>query len=324
MNNEDEDADGAAKEPLGFMSLPVEIRLIIYRLALRGENPVRPPRRPVQQHYLSSHWQHGIRGLQLLLVCRIIYDEALPVLFAENRWQIDLTTDTAHNPAVLYPAPITRELDRHRRASPDPPDAPDAGELPSMLPYIRRIKIKIEWHPRYPGRMVHHTNTDRCCIRADAIRVGIRQVGQDLLSFPNTQFLCIDGNVSDSSFDQEGQNIITCMLQTWFGHLRGIKRAALDDVLPSCVKFLRERLQAPKGTLDPLSPVERYKRLELLLEAHDAEKCSYRLNKALRAVEAEGVERFRRVGKSMLQRFAMQPGAIEGRLGLLRLESSMA
>lgn len=73
--------DGGMSARLGFLDLPVEIRLMIYRLLFC------PSAEPI---LISFYLTRSIkRSAQLLRVCRTCYEEASMVLYAENVFAVD-------------------------------------------------------------------------------------------------------------------------------------------------------------------------------------------------------------------------------------------
>lgn len=80
-----------SKQPTGFLDLPLELRLQIYRYCLVRSNPVLV-RYVFIVSYRTSDW--GIRDEKksLLLVSKKVGFEALEVLYGENVFQVDLYT----------------------------------------------------------------------------------------------------------------------------------------------------------------------------------------------------------------------------------------
>lgn len=66
---------GSSQRRVGFLSLPPEIRLIIYRLLLRHSKPL------AGERYIKL-------SPAILRTCRLILEEARPVLYGENIWKM--------------------------------------------------------------------------------------------------------------------------------------------------------------------------------------------------------------------------------------------
>ncbi|KAL8972152.1 MAG: hypothetical protein Q9183_000691 [Haloplaca sp. 2 TL-2023] len=79
-----------SKRPLTFLSLPLEIRNMVYRELLVSATAIKKPHKLVwNQKSIMVNSLHSVKDIDsaILRVCRTIYDEALPVLYGQNTFE---------------------------------------------------------------------------------------------------------------------------------------------------------------------------------------------------------------------------------------------
>ena len=79
-----------SKRPLTFLSLPLEIRNMIYRELLVSATAIKKPHKLVwNKKSIMVNSLHPVKDIDsaILRVCRTIYDEALPVLYGKNTFE---------------------------------------------------------------------------------------------------------------------------------------------------------------------------------------------------------------------------------------------
>jgi len=116
---------------LGFLSLPAEVRNMIYRLVLCYPSPAG------RQYEGRLDW-----GAQLLRTCRQIHAEALPILYGENIFEIEIYNTWGPNFGnVQYPGVLD-----DRRCS---------GTASTAQQHLQRFSVTIrytEYHKLDPMR----------------------------------------------------------------------------------------------------------------------------------------------------------------------------
>ncbi|KAI9785528.1 MAG: hypothetical protein M1839_009269 [Geoglossum umbratile] len=138
--------------PFPFLSLPPEIRNKIYRHLLTSPQTLTSPQRP-SAHFIQNHLQPGI-----LATSRQVHNEALRILYEENRVEVYVSDDAVHLPTssarnldlvlafnvMLEVSPARGMVTRER-----------VEELVGRLarcPRIVDLRVEIPWRPT-PARM---------------------------------------------------------------------------------------------------------------------------------------------------------------------------
>lgn len=121
----------------GFLSLPPEVRNIIYRLLLVRQGAVDKRGR--------TFWSASKPQLstQLLRTCRRIHHEAITILYGENTFKITIS-DASHSCTRLrYPRPVSQAFSRRSKTR-TVESTDHESEVSPLLHMMRRFGIEIE------------------------------------------------------------------------------------------------------------------------------------------------------------------------------------
>ncbi|KAK0645394.1 hypothetical protein B0T16DRAFT_457432 [Cercophora newfieldiana] len=260
-----------SQPPLRFLSFPLEIRIMIYRFALRAPAPLTPD----SQCGLSP---------KLLQTCKQIHAEAVPILYGDNVFEIELTNTDGCDPSHPNYHPAW-SLTRRGYGT------VNIGNARELARHMRRLNIK-----------VRHTNAHSL----EPLRAAVRSLVEELgdLEMPPIRFLRLECHFD---CDKEGasQSLVSplgdtdrqeCvrMLRMWLGSVRNVREVVLEGMPQEDADILREKLHAPADAdedwPEAWSLPARYEELEE--RACDIGFCEWDLQNALLAAERDDVEGF--------------------------------
>ena len=272
------------RAPPGFLSFPGEIRNKVYRLLFRYETTMNF--KPYPDVELST---------EFLYTCRQIYTEALPILYGENTWRFK-TSNT--EPTWFYnlacPFALCHDFDpeqldfdpEQQDFDPEQQDKPNTKTRTSVLRYLRRFSICIEYTSKY---------------NVTPIRKVTRWLEHRLRRVPRIDFLqlecnpdCTDNNYS-SPRDADSKRELINVLKTWLCRLRNVKTVVIGGLPELDTNTMKERLQSSEPREKTPLP-----RMYAFDEKHVQDTgcrkvgyCKENLREALLAVEEDDIKRFK-------------------------------
>jgi len=263
--------------PLGFLSLSAEVRNMIYRLVLCHPSPAGLQGR--------LDW-----GAQLLRTCRQIHAEALPILYGENIFEIEIyNTWGPHFGNVHYPAVL-----EDRRCS---------GTASTAQQHLQRFSITVrytEYHKLEPMR-----NEVRRLVRRlqqlpiaaiDFLELKCHLDCDNENNEINWRDPCWDDYDVDGSADE-----CVGVLRTWLSRLRNVKEAVIVGMEGKDAEVLKARWQSQGQSHVPETPhlTDRYKALEK--HVHSLGFCKDYLQAALLATENDNEDGFKVYSKGIME-----------------------
>ncbi|KAK0733060.1 hypothetical protein B0T26DRAFT_669513 [Lasiosphaeria miniovina] len=293
----------AARPP--FLSFAPEIRNMIYRFIFFQD--------------FAIIWGSQVRlHTQVLRTCRQIYDEALPILYSENTWRIEMCNAPGpHYDSFRYPGALKCDFSK------DVPDWRLTVSWPtktiSALPHLRRFSI-----------LVTYTDGHKVA----PIREDTRWLAECLAKVSRIDFLHLECKLDWSTCgvydwrDPDANNFPLCddgtrdvirVLQTWLGRLRNVGEVVVEGLPEANANTIEERWKSS----EPLEKTPLTKMYECL-EPHvrDIGSCKALLHGALLAVEKDDMEDFKGLRTELVEHMKQRLEAIEG--GVMRYDPKEA
>jgi len=261
-----------------FLSLPPEIRKMIYRLAFFCKSSSDPT---------SCLPESG----QVIRTCKHIYSEALPILYGEYTSEIDISNTWGPRYTKCYYS--------------DSLDAMFDG--PHYKPFRQRYREAVLLHLRSFRVEIKYTEMHSLQL----IRNEVRDIIDRLLKMSTVRFLelvceldCDNENFMINwrdacwdNYDRDGsKRECIGMIRTWFGRLRGVQKVVIKGLPDKDAETLRARLQAPaQGAEGPRKLLMALPGMYASLEKHVRGSPIYEedLEAALLAAESDNVEEFK-------------------------------
>ncbi|KAK0716632.1 hypothetical protein B0T21DRAFT_375235 [Apiosordaria backusii] len=248
-----------------FLSLPAEIRNMIYSLLFRADSTIK------------SNWRPHLSA-QFLRTCRQVRDEGLPILYGENtfRFEICNTYGPFYN---SYSAPISLRRSTQTRLS----------RFHIVVTYtdahkVEPIRKTVRW---FVNRILARTT------RIDFLRLECNLDSKDDGDFDRRH-----PSADNYSVDDGGRAEAVGALRTWFGQLRNVTKVEIEGLEEGDAAILRKRLQSSEA-LGKTLPTDMYTALETQVQG--TEFCEDDLQEALLAVENDNMERFEASSRIILE-----------------------
>ena len=246
------------ESPKGFLDIPMEIRVQIYRYLLRQNESI-----DIYQLLRLGDEPNRVR-LQpcILRSCRKVSSEALPVLYGENTWNV-VINNTLEDPF--------KDQSNHRLCF---------FRDNHLLQRLRRLDIRIMVSVMGSIHCFRWDVTDVCRVLANLVQINYLRI--------SCEMCCCCQEPTDQP-DWKPGDLRLNILQTYFGELRNIRSVVIEGIPTECAEKMKQLMTGDQ-------PSDRLRIMYETLEefAHDLPDFEPDLSKAREAMERGDVREFRR------------------------------
>ncbi|KAK3309281.1 uncharacterized protein B0T15DRAFT_509660 [Chaetomium strumarium] len=275
-----------------FLSLPAELRIKVYRLVLCYPDAIGEWSKTLGTAWLENPSR---LGSQLLRICKQIHADALPILYGENTFELEISnTWGPYYYGIDYPPALSGIWgERFGRAA---------------LPHLRRLSIRVRYTEDH---------------KLSLIREAVREIVTNLQRSPLSsciEFLRLDceldcNNENDeinwrhpcwNDYEVEGdRKQCIGVLRLWLGCLRNVEELVIDGLPEKDADVLRDRCQNRSKETPAL--VDMY----AALEQHVGATYKEDLAKALLAAEADDIEKLKATTADILEKMRARWEAVK-------------
>ncbi|OIW23288.1 hypothetical protein CONLIGDRAFT_693897 [Coniochaeta ligniaria NRRL 30616] len=283
----------ASQATRGFLSMPPEVRIEIYRLLFHRQSMT------IEEELFSPTTRDHLSA-QFLRTCRQIHAEAVDILYGENvfgflisnTFQTFLIRNTFQT--FLYPRVLSPVFSRrHKNAKTVPPSA---------LVHMRHFRIVVEFTLHYKVKPIRKAVQSLVTALQKVPVIDYLHIECKLFASDHEAMDWRDPNWKENpnySPDNKGEEEVRRALKTWLGRLRNVKTVVVDGLPDEEAEIIRDRCRSSEP-LEQTPLADMYETLETHVEA--IMLCEKELAKALSACETDDMELFKKHRAALLRR----------------------
>ncbi|KAH8892661.1 hypothetical protein GQ53DRAFT_806054 [Thozetella sp. PMI_491] len=272
-----------------FLDLPIDIRLIIYRFLLKQANVIR------------ADFVGFLLHPQITRTCRGIYREALPILYSENTWSLEVTFSRSEPRAWWDSYELGRDETLKHTIRGITQFIPEYS-IGTPFKLLRDIEVVIDLNMQPGAWFMHHdykTNRRKVFSAIHSASSELSVLLSDLLNLTNLRVEIL----GECLWRTEGTEVrfanrYSPALKPW-AWLRHVKHVDFAGVVaPEWAEQLSKTM-TQAGTIDHLPKA--YNAMGRFMRKYDIEIDKYLMSKAHKAAQRGNLERFMELRSLMIE-----------------------